>query len=157
LVRTRVGGARSGQHDRGDLVGVQHLDVLPLAGGVAVAVADHQQPPVLDRDPLQAPGDLREVRVGDVVHDHADRAALRPGQRLGMGVGDVPEIIDGPQDARPQVLGDGLGAAVDDPRRGRGRNPGPLCHVRQGHRPVVSTHGRRLLPDPPLSVRHPVP
>jgi hypothetical protein len=68
--------AGAGQHDGGGLVGAQQLDVLQLAVGVAVAVADDDQPAVLGGHPLQAPGYLGEVRVGHVVHDDADRRAV---------------------------------------------------------------------------------
>src|SRR6266545_3367173 len=106
--------AGAGEDDRRYLVGAQQLDVLQLAVGVAVAVADHDEPAMCGGDPLEAAGDLREVRVRHVVHDDPNRGAVRASQLLGVGVGHVLQLRDRPQHPRPQLVGHELVTAVDD-------------------------------------------
>ena len=114
---------------------LQQLDVLPLAHRVAVAVADDEQRAVLDGDPLQAAGDLGEVRVGDVVHDHADRAALRPGPATAAwALGTYRSSSTACSTRWRSVVVDGFGAAVDDARRGGRRHAGPAGDVGEGDR-----------------------
>ena len=108
----------TGEDQRGDLMRPEQLDVLQFAVRVAVAVADDDQPAMRGRDPLQSPGDLGEVRVGHVVHDDADRAALRAGQVLRVRVRYILQLGDCAQYPGPQLLGHQLRAAVDDPRGG---------------------------------------
>src|SRR5262245_28822059 len=122
-----VSGA--GEHDRGGLLGPEQFDVLQLAVRVTVAVADDQQPTVLDRDALQTTGDLGEVRVGHVVHDHPDRDPVCPRQELGVRVRHVVQFLDRLEDPRSQLLGHPAFAAADHPGHRRGRHTGSPRHI----------------------------
>jgi hypothetical protein len=113
-------------------VGVQQFEVFELALGLAEAVADDHEPAVGAGHPLQATGDLGEVGVGDVVHDHADRAAVRARQHLGVRVRHVLQFGDRREHAFAQGVGDRFAAAVDDPGCGRGGDAGSARDVRQG-------------------------
>jgi hypothetical protein len=133
--------AGPGQHDRRDLLGPQEVDVGQLPVGVAVAVADDAEPAVLGGHSLQASGDLREVRVGHVMHDHADRDPVRAGQPLGMRVRHVMQLLDRAYHAVAQVVGDRLGAAVDHAGRGgRGHSRPPRDVGQRRHRVPLRVH-----------------
>ncbi len=69
--------------------------------------------------------------------------ALRCGRAsLGVRVGHVPQLVDGREHPLAQRLGDRLGAAVDDARRGRGGDAGPPGDVGQRHVAI----GRHAMP-----------
>ena len=81
-VQPRVVVPAAGQHDRPHALAVQQRDVAALALRVAERVADRDQPRAVVGHAHRAERDLREVRVGDVVHDHADGRGRRARQRL---------------------------------------------------------------------------
>ena len=67
---------------------------------LALRVHEHQRVAIRPQDRLDAGGDAREQRVGDVADDEADRPGLAAAQALGQEVGLVLELCDGLEDAR---------------------------------------------------------
>ena len=81
----------------------------------------------------EAGRDGGEVRVGDVVHDHADHRALTGRDRSGLQVCRISEVGRRLVDAVGQRLADLAPAVAEHPRRGGQRHPGPVGDVLQGH------------------------
>jgi hypothetical protein len=135
--RVRVGVAGAGQDDRPDPLGVQRPDAAQLRRRVAAGVQDHGQQPGPGGRVGRALGQRAEVRVGDVVQQHADGGGAGAGEGLGRGVGQVAELLGAGAHPRGEGVADRTGGAVER-AGGRGQgHPGVARHVPQGHR-----HGR---------------
>jgi hypothetical protein len=91
----------------------QRAQVMVLAGGVVVAVAQHDRQAQGGRDPLGARGQVGEERVAHVQHDQADGAAAARPQLPGRFVADEAELIDGLQDTLARRRGHPLGPVQD--------------------------------------------
>jgi hypothetical protein len=134
--------AAAGQHERHHALGVQQRDVALLAHRVAERVADRHEPGAVVGHRHRAERDLREVRVGDVVHDHADRRRRRARQRLRRPVRDVAERGGRLDHALAQRLADAALGPVDHARRRRQRHPGVARHVVERRAPFG--HSREI-------------
>ena len=112
----------------------QQPDVRRLPLGVALGAAGDHQVAGRRRRVLDAPDDLREIRVGDVVHDdrnHRDLALEQPARERVRDVVERPRRVQHP---RPGGRADRVIRRGDDPRRRRGRHAresgdlGDRCH-----------------------------
>ena len=104
----------------------------PRSAASVAAVLDVRTPGGLAAGDLDG-RDGGEVRVRDVVHDHADHRALPGGDGSGLQVGGVSELGDGLVDALRQLWPDAARALVHHPGRGGQRHPGQVGDVLQRH------------------------
>ena len=110
------------------------LEPLPLR--VAVHDAEHELHVVLGHGGVRAAQHEREVRVGEepllrLGHDERHRAAAAGHQRPGRPVGDVAELVRGPQHRIAGALADRR-RARQHPARRRPGDPGHRRHRLQG-------------------------
>ena len=128
-----VVGPAADQDHRARPLGAHERDVLAFGrlGGRRARHADQQPAGVGDLD--QAGRDGGEVRVRDVVDDHADHRALAGGDRSGLQVGGVSEVGDGLVDPLRQLRPDPARALVHHPGRGGQRHAGQVRDVLQRH------------------------
>ncbi len=125
------------EDERGRAHRAQQADVRVLALGVAIGAAGDDQVAAGRGRVLDAPDDLREVRVGDVVDDHPDDRDGALEQPAGEGVRDVVEGPGRLEDAGARRGADRVWRGRDHARHGRGRDPGEpgdvgdRCHARR--------------------------
>jgi hypothetical protein len=121
------------------------LDERPQAArlhvDVALGVAEEQLQALARQPPLDGLDEGGEERVGDLRHEHADRAGLLRAQRAGDGVVPVAQLLGGRQYLAGRLRLHGPGARQHPGNRGC-RHPSELGDVvDRGHGPPV---GNRL-------------
>ena len=132
-LRRRRAAAR--EHQPCGVVLAQRAHVVDLRLDAVVGVADHHEMAGPPGDVLDPARDLGEVRVDDVVDDHADDPARPRHQRLRERARRVAEVRGGPHHARARRLRHRVGRAVQDARRRGDRGAGAAGDVRERRHP----------------------
>jgi hypothetical protein len=114
----RVAVAGAGHDDDADPLRDEVPDLPQLVVRVAAGVADLHEQVLRVGEVDDAAGDLREVRVVDLVHDQADGGAGAAGQGAGERVRHVTQLLGHPADAAGHLLADAVAAGE---RAGGGR------------------------------------
>jgi hypothetical protein len=106
-----------------------------FSGAAGAPLHEIARPP---GDVLDAARDLGEVRVDDVVDDHADDPARARDQRLSERAGRVPEVGRRLQHARARRVRHRMARSVQDARRRRHRGAGTPADVSERRHPGES-------------------
>ena len=93
LVLVVVVGAAEQDHG-GDSLLAHEVDQREFPLGVVAGRADQGEPAAQGGGALDALGDMGESGAGDVVDEDRHRGGAAPGERTGMGVGDVVQVPD---------------------------------------------------------------
>lgn len=138
--RVAVVGAAAGagrHHDQPvDAALGQHLQVHALAARLVVGVAQHQRVARAEASVFHDAHDLREIRVGAVGDEHAQRRGGVALQAARHRVGHVAQLADDQLHALAH-LGADVAGVVDHVRHGGHGNPGFQCDVLDGGHGLV--------------------
>jgi hypothetical protein len=121
---------------------LQQVQVAGLLARLTIAATEQHGHPGGQSDRLDALGDVGEERVGHVEHDQTEHATVATAQVTSGGVGHVPQIPDGGEDA---AAGGGRHAValVEHGGNGTDRDPGALGDITHSDRWRVG-HGLLL-------------